>query len=117
MGCTSSQPVHKMCGHGEVKDMVNCLKSRINRFCQEMPQERPKRKCDKRRVEMKRPKIKHENDDDLLLSPIKEENKESECVIIEDDDMSDKHSDTSADTSSADSDTGTDFNLQIFDFF
>ena len=49
-----------MCGCGEVEDMVDYLKSHINKFHWEKSQERaPKRKSDdERRVEIKIPKIK-----------------------------------------------------------
>ena len=82
-----------------------------------MSQERvQKRKSGERRAEIKILKIKKENDADLSLSPIKEEKEESKCAIIEDDDTSDKHSNTSADTASDDSNTDIDLELPIFNF-
>ena len=41
---------------------------------------------------------------------------EPECMIIEDDDNSDEHTDTSADTPLSD-DSNTDLHLPILDFF
>ena len=60
---------HELFGLGEAEDMIDFLRLHIRKFRREMSER--EKKSDKRRVEIPLPKVKKENDGDLLLSPIK----------------------------------------------